>query len=137
MTRNVLIIGFLHPYTRPGGSFRVLPLARYLPEFRWNPIVLTPQLLEEVNLPFRVVETEYQDVFRFWQRMLHLDEKQTYKRQLQKRLGSTSRSHLVEFMLNRVGEVVNYPDPYRGWRPFALDTIRNPVSYTHLTLPTN
>lgn len=120
--KRVLIIGYLHPYTRTGGSFRVLPLARYLPEFGWEPVVLTPFLLKKVEPPFRVVETGYRDAMALWQRLFALDKNKDVKREVQGRLKAFSRNHLVEFFLNRIGEIVNYPDSHRGWKPFALET---------------
>ena len=119
--KNVLITGFFHPYTRPGGSFRVLPLMKLLPEFGWNPVILTPALLEKKDVPFRVVGTEYRDIFRFWQRLFGFSEGETFKRQMQSQIGATSRSKFVEFIFNRAGEVITYPDPNRGWKKFAVD----------------
>lgn len=120
--KRVLIIGYLHPYTRIGGSFRVLPLARHLPEFGWEPVVLTPFLLKKAELPFRVVETEYRDAMAFWRRLFKLDKNQDLKREVQGRLGAIARNPLSEFFMNRIGEIVNYPDSHRGWKPFALET---------------
>ena len=35
--KKVLIIGYLHPLTLQSGSVRVLPLAKNLPQFGWQP----------------------------------------------------------------------------------------------------
>jgi glycosyltransferase involved in cell wall biosynthesis len=118
--KNVLIIGYLHPYTLPGGSFRLVPLARNLPEFGWDPVVLTPFLLDKAETPFRIVETGYRDALEFWRGLFRLGKDEDMKREVQDRLGAASRSRMVEFLFNRIGEVVNYPDSHRGWKPFAL-----------------
>lgn len=121
---KVLIVGFFHPYTRPGGSFRVLPLMKRLPEFGWDPVILTPGLLGEHDLPYRVIGTDYHSIFHFWQRLFRFNEKETFKQQVQSHLGSASRSGIVEFISNRIGEVITYPDPNRGWKEFALEAGR-------------
>ncbi len=122
--KKVLIVGFFHPYTRPGGSFRVLPLMKRLPEFGWEPVILTPGLLGKYDLPYRVVGTDYRSIFHFWQRLFRFNENETFKQQVQSHLGSASRSNIVEFISNRIGEVITYPDPNRGWKEFALEAGR-------------
>jgi len=91
-----------------------------LPEFDWEPVVLTPFLLDRAELPFRVVETDYRDALEFWRGLFRLGKDKDMKREMQGRLGVASRNPLVEFLFNRIGEVVNYPDSHRGWKPFAL-----------------
>jgi len=97
-----------------------VPLARNLPEFGWEPVVLTPFLLDKTELPFRTAETDYRGALEFWRRLFRLGKDKDMKREVQDRLGAASRNRLVEFLFNRIGEVVNYPDSHRGWKPFAL-----------------
>ncbi len=122
--KKVLIVGFFHPYTRPGGSFRVLPLMKRLPQFGWEPVILTPALLKGQDLPYRVAGTDYRNIFRVWQRLFGFHEGDTFKHQVQSHIGAASRSNLVEFLFNRIGEVITYPDPNRGWKDFALEAGR-------------
>ncbi len=118
--KKVLIIGYLHPFTYSGGSFRPLPLAKHLPEFGWEPVVLTPALLEKADLPFRVIETPYRDALGFWKKLFGFDLDKDIKRQVKERSGVTSKKSLLDFILTRGGEILNYPDSHKGWRPFAL-----------------
>jgi len=120
LIKTVLIIGYLHPYTRSGGSFRLVPLASHLPEFGWEPVVLTPYLLDKADLPFRVIETQYQDYLNFWRKLLGFDKDKDIKRQIKGYLGEFSRSPLLEFFFNRIGEALHYPDSHKGWKSFAL-----------------
>ena len=39
--KNVLIIAYHFPPTASSGTFRTLKFVKYLPQFGWNPIVLT------------------------------------------------------------------------------------------------
>lgn len=119
--KKVLIIGFLHPLTRWGGSFRPLPLAKHLPEYGREPIVLTPAILERVDLPFRVIETPCGDTLGFLKKLLGFDLNEDIKRQVRERFGGTSKKALLDFILTRSGEILNYPDSHRGWKPFALE----------------
>lgn len=119
--KKVLIIGFLHPFTRSGGSFRTLPLAENLPEFGWEPTVLTPFLLEKPELPFRIIETPYRDMLAFWKRLFGFELDKDIKRQVRERIGTGFKNPLMDFVFVRAGEIVNYPDLHKGWKPFALE----------------
>jgi len=55
--KKVLIIGFLWPYI--GGSKRTIGLAKYLAEFGWEPVILTPILTEKTPSELWVVRTDY------------------------------------------------------------------------------
>ena len=57
--KQVLVLASFWPYRQ--GSKRVPGLVRYLPEFGWQPIVLTPPLDEKPEPQFKVVETPYRD----------------------------------------------------------------------------
>lgn len=118
--KEVLIIGYFWPY-RPG-SKRVIGLARYLPVFGWQPTILTAPLHEKAEPQFRVIETPYRDVMSFWKKLLGVNPEQDLRRQLKSKLRVThERSSLIDFVLTRCGEIVNYPDSEKGWKPFAID----------------
>ena len=111
--KNVLIIAYYWGTRIPG-------LAKYLPEFGWQPVILTAPLIEKPNTQFRVVETSYRDVLSFWKRLFRLNPDEDVRRQVKKRFGVTAKNSLVDFILTCVGEVVNYPDGDKGWKPFAV-----------------
>ena len=57
--KRVLIITFFFP-PRPGvASLRLRGLAKYLPDFGWEPVILTPKLPKAPDPRFRVIETPY------------------------------------------------------------------------------
>lgn len=113
--KKVLIIAYYWGTRIPG-------LVKYLPEFGWQPILLTtPTPLDVQLLPeLWVIETPHRDALGFWKRLLRLNPAEDIRRQVKKRLGVTSKESLVDFILTRVGEIVNYPDVDRGWKPFAV-----------------
>jgi len=113
--KNVLIIAHLS-YASP----RIPGLAKYLPEFGWQPIILTAPLPEKPDMQFRVVETSYRDILSFWKKLFRFNPDEDIRRQMKKQFGVTSKNSLMDFILTRIGEIVNYPDGDRGWKPFAV-----------------
>ena len=118
--KKVLIIGYLHPVTQPGGSFRTLPLAKYLREFGWEPTVLTPFLVEKAELPFRIIETPYRRPLGFLGKLLGFDLDKDIKEQVKERFGTSLKNSLIDFILGQSSKIINYPDSHKGWRPFAF-----------------
>jgi glycosyltransferase involved in cell wall biosynthesis len=118
--KKVLIIARL-----PHASPRIPGLAKYLPEFNWQPIVLTTSWPLSSQAPFLVTETEYRDALDVWKRWFRLHSlsrsDEDIRGPIKERLGTVFGNSLAEFILTRIGEVVNYPDGDRGWKPFALE----------------
>jgi len=121
--RNVLLIGYLHPLTLQSGSVRVLPLAKHLPQFGWQPFVISPPLREKPDLQFTVIETPYRDALAFWKRLLRYNpnEGQDMREQVKRRLGVKSNRSLIDFAFTLGNEIFAYPDAGKGWKPFAID----------------
>ena len=103
-------------------SPRIEGLAKYLPEFNWQPIILTAPLPEKPNTQFRVVETPYRDALGFWKRLFMLNPSDDIKRQMRKRFGITSKKSFLDSFLTLGGAIINYPDSEMGWKPFAIKT---------------
>ena len=117
--KKVLIVGYFWPY-RPG-SRRILGLTRYLPEFGWQPVILTAPLYEKPDVDIRIIETPYRDALGLWKRLLRVNPKEDIRKQMKQRFGVASRkSSLLDFILTRFGEIINYPDSERGWKNFAV-----------------
>ncbi len=121
---KVLIIGFMWPYHNRG-SGRVLGLAKYLPQFGWEPVVITVPLNIKPDFQFRVVEIEYKSALDFWLGLFKLKSTNTSIRgQVKQFLGVKSkkniRSSFIDFAFTRVLEVFAYPDLERGWKHPAI-----------------
>ena len=105
------------------GSNRALAFTRYLPEYGWQPTVITPgaawaanrdeELLQEVPEGVRVVRT------RSWE-PAPARSPQTVTRETANRTSqptpATLKSHL--------GHLKRFPDAHAGWLPFALAAAR-------------
>lgn len=116
--RKVLIIARLYQ----DAGVRIARLAEYLPQFGWQPLLLSPPLPEKSNLQFTVIETPYRDALAFWKRLLRYDpnQGQDLREQVKKRLGIKSNRSLVDFAFALGNEIFAYPDTEKGWKPFAL-----------------
>jgi len=114
--KKLLIITHL-PFASP----RIPGLAAYLPEFGWEPVVLTPKLPARPDAGFRVVETDTRDFLGFLGKPLGLAAaaEDDMHQALGERLGGKWRRPL-DCLLNAGGALLNYPDVKRGWRPFAI-----------------
>jgi len=119
--KKVLIIGYPFPL-RQGGSPRLLALAKHLPEFGWQPIILTAPLDEKPDQQFRIVETSYRDALGFWKRLLRFKPDEDIREQVKKRLGISAKKSLMDLILTCGGAIVNYPDSDKGWKTFAVES---------------
>jgi hypothetical protein len=114
--RKVLIIVHL-----PRASPRIAGLVRYLPEYSWQPIILTGATNKYRDLQATIIETPYQNAMGFLTHLFKIDAKEeNVNEQIRERFGITSKKSPLDFFLNLGGEVINYPCPDKNWKPFAL-----------------
>ena len=117
--KKVLIIGYI---SQPGGSIRLAPLAKRLPEFGWQPVVLTAPLYEKTDPQLRIIETSYRDALGFWKKLVRFNPDEILKEQMKERLGvSYNKKTVIDHMINFLLGIVTYPDYERGWKPFAIE----------------
>lgn len=114
--RQVLIIVHL-----PRASPRIEGLVKHLPEFNWQPIILTGVTNSYKNLPSRIVETPYRNALGSLGHLLRIDTQEDNVRQkIANRFGMASKKHPLDFLLTLAGEIINYPCPDKNWKPFAV-----------------
>ena len=118
--KKVLIIGYFWPYI--GGSKRVIGLAKSLPEFGWQPIILTGPLQQKPDSEFRVIETDFRGFLGSWVRLFGFSHEEDIGDQVRARVKERSpkTKSFLRFSYNFVREIIAYPDEYKGWEPFAL-----------------
>ncbi|MFC2060356.1 glycosyltransferase, partial [Chloroflexota bacterium] len=117
--KKVLLIGHIWPYHNMAGNC-IYAIARYLPEFGWEPVVLTTPLPENAEPGYRVVEVPYRDMVKAGVRKLGFDTGQSVKKQLSQKLNVTSKKSLLDRIFRLLNEVLTYPDARRGWKAPAL-----------------
>jgi Glycosyl transferase 4-like domain len=122
--RRVLIITYYYPPRQGIGSLRPGGLAKFLPQFSWEPIVLTPRLPEGAKPAARVVATGYRDIFTEWKSRLHLDPSRGVHEQLHLPQSRSPKSQMPHTrILAWIKQALLYPDPAKGWLPFATQTL--------------
>jgi glycosyltransferase involved in cell wall biosynthesis len=119
--KRVLLITYHFPPRPTVASLRPLGLARYLPEFGWEVVILTAALPGSPDPHFNVIETQYHDSLGFGKRLLKLDSQGPLIAQVKNKLKTRSERSPLDFILAAIGGIIAYPDPQKGWRRFALE----------------
>ena len=119
--KKVLIIGHFWPY-RGRGSVRMLGLVKYLPEFGWEPIILTGPLKDRPNPNFRFIETDYLGFLGSWIKFLGINQKNDIGDQLKVKFDRkpSKSKYFLKFFYNLLKEIFAYPDEDKNWKKFAL-----------------
>lgn len=118
--KKVLIVGYIWPYHRAAGNC-VHAVAKYLPEFGWEPVVLTIPLPEKPELKYRVIEVPYYDLLNIFLKLLGFDTSKSIKKQVSQKLDVTSKRSFLDFVFLRLREVTSYPDSIKGWKTPAIE----------------
>lgn len=121
-SKRVLVVTYFFPPRPSVASLRLRGLAKYLPEFGWDPVILTPVLPGEPDQRFQVVQTPFpRDVVTRLKKRLHLFP--------DKRLSKQPVIPLVirEEKLKRrirtfVSALISYPDRYKNWYHYGVET---------------
>ncbi len=127
--KRVLIISFDFPPYRSSAVYRMTGLTKYLPQFGWQPTVLTvrraeghqePKLLEKLPSEVRLVQTRY----------LRISSWENSAASAVRGLGglrsvpTDTRQPRFDRYLRSLGELVRsslyFPDDTVGWVPFGL-----------------
>ncbi len=116
-----LIVAYYFPPRQHIASRRMEGLAKYLPEFGWEPVILTAALPSGPRPAVEILETDYEDVLAGWVKRLALGVSD----RLQAKPADSSKSyvkHALRRRLIRLGmEIFAYPDPQRKWHTYALE----------------
>jgi glycosyltransferase involved in cell wall biosynthesis len=116
---RVLIIAFCYPPTQVIGSVRPAGLAKYLPRFGWEPVILTPKV-ERSRGDSGIIETGYRSVVETWKARLGLDSKRNVHQQLRLPMSAKPGSRLFHTrLLGLARYFLTYQDEMKGWIPFA------------------
>ncbi len=121
--RRVLMIAHHFPPAGGSGANRALAFARYLPEYGWEPTVITPaeawannrddDLLAQVPRELQVIRT----------RSLESKPSPPPSRSLRE---EHRRPAAKNALRSNIGHLKRFPDAHLGWLPFALAAARRP-----------
>ena len=114
MTKKVLIISYYFNQKEQIGSIRLRGLAKYLPEFGWEPTILTIKTTDKSDSGFRTIETEYSDLENNWKSRLGFNLEEGVQDQLKVNSQKKSKG-VLDFLINWWREIFAYPDPEKNW----------------------
>lgn len=107
--KKVLIISFFFNNKEEIGSVRLRGLAKYLPEYGWEPTILTIKRGNESESGFRTLETEYSDLVANWESKLGLNSENI------KLKSKENHKNFTESLIKVWLEIFAYPDPEKNW----------------------
>lgn len=121
-TKKILIVTYYFPPKPYVASLRFRGLAKYLPEFGWEPVFVTPQLPGQVDPRYRVVQIpEPLDVFKRLKKKLGLDPAKRIQEHIKVpasiRQGKRSITNSLELYIR---SIVLFPGKNKGWCPVAI-----------------
>ena len=120
--RRVLLITYHYPPRPTIGSLRPMGLAKYLPQYGWQPIVLTPRLPNGVRRSAHIIETDYRDLVGQWKSRAGLDPARGIHQQLGLPRAKTPSRLLPHTKLMKwLRPLLLFPDDTKGWIEFATD----------------
>jgi glycosyltransferase involved in cell wall biosynthesis len=123
--RRLLLITFHYPPRPTIGSLRPGALAKYLPQFGWEVLVVTPCFPDGPRPPGTVIETPYHDSLAKWKGRVGLDPHRALHAQLNLSVATKPRTKLVHTqVIDGLTSVLAYPDLTMGWVPFAINAIK-------------
>ncbi|MFN6946560.1 MAG: hypothetical protein ACK4ND_16555, partial [Cytophagaceae bacterium] len=119
--KRVLIITFYFPPNPTIGSQRSYRLAKYLPKYGWEPIILIPKLYGELpSNGMKVVQTEYKDIIKIYKSRLGFDDSKSLREQLCTANAENFYETLKGKVVKLLKEIMTFPDQTKGWNKFAL-----------------
>jgi glycosyltransferase involved in cell wall biosynthesis len=126
-SRNVLFISYLFPPVAGGGVQRSSKFVKYLPQFGWNPIVLTvkepydfyrdDEMMMDVLGKCVIIRTFSIEPMKWVRKFL---KKKSYSKVQTDSSGSISKKSLKPGFLVRLKTYLFFPDNEILWLPFAV-----------------
>jgi glycosyltransferase involved in cell wall biosynthesis len=120
LLKNILIISFFFPPMMEIGGVRIIGLAKNLPLFGWNPIILTPVLPGEPDKAIRIIQTPYDNVIEKWKKRVGLNPKMTLNTQFNVEVREKNHLSILDRCAVLPNEMISYPDDKIGWYDYAL-----------------
>lgn len=117
--KKVLIISFAFLQPEAIGSIRIRGLAKFLPEFGWEPVILTIKCQGKSDSRFNVVETFYKDNQKKLKKNLGFKEEGSLIEQMNS--SKRKKKLLIDYTFYIWQEIFNYPDLENRWYKYAVD----------------
>lgn len=139
MKKVLIITNLFH------ASPRIPGLAKYLPEFGWEPVLLTMPLGDNPESRFgppndfkakvKTYETDYYDIVGYVKKLFGLAPNLSSRDQVKKKFGKkTGEKSFVERLIILGAAIIAYPDECWGWKPFAVKVGKRIIPDEHIDL---
>lgn len=119
--KKVLIIAYAFPPRMSIGAQRPYKLAKYLPQYGWEPVILTARLPgkapQDIN-KIRIVETGYTDVLGVIKRYFRHDSKKSLQEKIE--VAEPNHESFTRKLIHPVKTMIAFPDENIGWYKHAL-----------------
>ena len=128
--KRVLLVAYWVPPRKGVGALRAAHLVRHLPEFGWEPTVLTAAFSggESADLAQHYVTTRYWDVKDGFKHLFGISGKGAHEA-FNVPIPAYGRKRTpLQFAIASAARVVTYPDEHAGWLPFARSAIKRLAS---------
>ncbi len=117
---KILIISYLFLQTEKIGSIRIQGLAKYLHRCGYQPTVITAKTDSNQNFPFRIIETDYEDLMAIWKKKLNFSPNKTINQQI-KIKNNKNTNKLTEHIFKIWNNIIAYPDLEKNWYKPAIE----------------
>lgn len=118
--KKVLLIAYQFPPRSAIGAQRPYGLARHLPKYGWEPIVLTANLPGKPPEGIKIIETDYKDVTNKIKSIIGFNPKKTMHDQLGI---AVDKNHNLSIWKSNIiklcKEIILFPDDQKGWNSYA------------------
>ncbi|WFN37403.1 glycosyltransferase [Methanomicrobium antiquum] len=123
--KKVIIITFYFSQKEIIASVRLRGIAKYLPEFGWDPTIITIKQTNDDKYLFdhnkyNLVETDYRDIYSFIKLFFGIDPNKTINESLNIQNGN-HLSNLFGYLCQIINEFLCYPDREKSWYKDGLE----------------
>ena len=119
--RTVLIISFFFNQTENIATVRLKGLVKYLPEFGWNPIVLTVSNSSVQDKKTNVIQTPYEDTVVIWKKRIGIPSDKTLSESHHFSPPKKEKKRLIDALIDLWSEIFTYPDRTINWSVSAIE----------------
>ncbi len=120
--KKVLIVAYAFPPRNASGSVRPMGLAKYLPQFGWEPLILTARLPGPPPEEVKVLETDYVDILSKVKALIGYRPEVGIQKQLGLSPGKNgNNSSSLSRLISSVKATISFPDEQVGWFKFAVE----------------
>jgi hypothetical protein len=115
--KKVLIVTYFFNKNEFIAAIRPRGLAKFLPEFGWEVVVLTAKSESRPNPKFNVIETSGEDLAAKWKRRFNLNPSEPLKDQsgIKAMKNRKNRKTMFGVLIILWGEIFARPDPCKDW----------------------